>query len=128
VRWRFETVPEARMRELVDCAWASLPAGGSERCVVVLHRQGRDFSERDRRAISALCPHVTALIRNARARRRLPDLTAIADAADDESFRGYVLLRGLEVEHASSVARRILGSWFEDRVSRLPSLLEEWLR
>ena len=128
-RWRFETVPSARMYEVVDCAWVPLPAGGSERGVVALHRQGRDFSERDRRALSALGPHVTALIRNARARRRLADLTAIADAADDESFRGYVLLRGgLEVEHASSVARRILGSWFEDRVNRLPSLLEEWLR
>jgi DNA-binding CsgD family transcriptional regulator len=130
MRWRFETSPTARMLEVVDCAWALIPAGGSERGVVVLSRQERDFSERDRKAMSALGPHITALIRNARARRRLADLTALADAADDDELsRGYVLLRGgLEVEHASSVARRILGAWFEGRVSRLPSLIEEWLR
>ena len=57
------------------------------------------------------------------------DLAAIADAADnEESARGYILLSGkLEVEHASLVARRILTSWFDHPVSRLPSLLEEWL-
>jgi DNA-binding CsgD family transcriptional regulator len=139
MRWRFETAPSARKFEVVDCASATLPAGGSERGVVALFRQGRDFTERDRRALSALGPHITSLIRNAHARRRLADLTAMADAVDgDESSRGYVLLSGgLEVEHASSVARRILGSWFDSRVSRLPSdsrvnrlpsLIEEWLR
>jgi DNA-binding CsgD family transcriptional regulator len=72
---------------------------------------------------------VRALIRNARARRRLADLAAIADAATDESSRGYVLLGGrLQVEHASSAARRILASWFDDGMNRLPMLLEEWLR
>jgi DNA-binding CsgD family transcriptional regulator len=129
MRWRFETAPSARTFEVVDCASATLPASGSERGVVALFRQGRDFSERDRRALGALGPHLTALIRNARARRRLVDLAAIADAADNEdSARGYILLSGkLEVEHASLVARRILTSWFDHPVSRLPSLLEEWL-
>jgi len=129
VRWRFETAPSASTFEVVDCASATLPAGGSERGVFALFRQGRDFSERDRRALGTLGPHLTALIRNARARRRLVDLAAIADAADnDESARGYILLSGkLEVEHASLVARRILSSWFDNPVSRLPSLLEEWL-
>jgi DNA-binding CsgD family transcriptional regulator len=129
MRWRFETAPSARTFEVVDCASATLPASGSERGVVALFRQGRDFSERDRRALGALGPHLTAVIRNARARRRLVDLAAIADAADnEESARGYILLSGkLEVEHASLVARRILTSWFDHPVSRLPSLLEEWL-
>src|SRR5262245_26022477 len=129
-RWRFETAPSARPFEVVDCASETLPAGGSERGVVSLCRQGRDFGERDRRAIGALGPHLTALIRNARARRRLADLAAIADAVhNDESARGFILLSGkLEVEHASLVARRILSSWFDHPVSRLPSLLEEWMR
>ena len=129
VRWRFETSPSAGTFEVVDCASATLPASGSERGVVFLFRQGRDFGERDRRALNALGPHLTALIRNARARRRLEDLAAIADAVDDEEpARGYILLSGkLEVEHASHVARRILTSWFDHPVSRLPSLLEEWL-
>jgi DNA-binding CsgD family transcriptional regulator len=129
-RWGFERAPWTKTFEVVDSAQATLPAGGSQRGVVALFRQGRDFNERDRRALSALGPHLTALIRNARARRRLAGLTALADAADnDELSRGYVLLRGgLEVEHASSAARRILGSWFEAPVSRLPSLIEEWLR
>src|SRR5262245_26710476 len=129
IRWRFETTLSARAFEVVDGASATLPAGGSERGVVNLFRQGRDFNERDRLALGALGPHLTAVIRNARARRRLEDLAAIADAADsDESARGYVLLSGkLEVEHASLAARRILSSWFDHRVSRLPSLLEEWL-
>ena len=117
------------MFEVVDSAQATLPAGGSERGVICLFRQRRDFSERDRRALSALVPHFTALIRNARARRRLVDLAAIAEAADnDEPARGYILLSGrLEVEHASLVARRILSSWFDHPVSRLPSQLEDWL-
>jgi len=127
-RWGFERAPWTKTFEVVDSVQATLPAGGSQRGVVALFRQGRDFNERDRRALSALVPHLTALIRNARARRRLVDLAAIADATDnDESARGYILLSGrLEVEHASLGARRILSSWFDHPVSRLPSLLEEW--
>jgi len=130
IRWRFETTLSAKTFELVDGASATLPASGSERGVVNLFRQGRDFSEHDRRAFGALGPHLTALIRNARTRRRLADLAAIADAAgNDESARGFLLLNGkLEVEHASLAARRILSSWFDHPVSRLPSLLEEWMR
>ena len=129
-RWGFERAPWTKTFEVVDSAQATLPAGGSERGVIALFRQRRDFGERDRRALGALGPHLTALIRSARARRRLVDLTAIADAAEDvELSRGYVLLRrGLEVEHASLAARRILGCWFEAPVSRLPTLIEEWLR
>ena len=129
-RWGFERAPWTKTFEVVDSAQATLPAGGSQRGVIALFRQGRDFGESDRRALGALGPHLTALIRNARARQRLVDLAAIADAAeDDELSRGYVLLRrGLEVEHASLAARRILGCWFEAPVSRLPTLIEEWLR
>jgi DNA-binding CsgD family transcriptional regulator len=128
-RWEFERAPWAKVYEVVDSAQVTLPAGGSQRGVVALFRQGRDFDERDRRALNALGPHLAALIRNARARRRLEDLAAIANAADnDESARGYILLSGrLEVEHASLGARRILSSWFDHPVSRLPALLEEWL-
>jgi len=128
-RWGFERAPWTKTFEVVDSAQATLPAGGSQRGVIALFRQGRDFTERDRRALSALGPHLTALIRNARARQRLVDLVAIADAADnDESARGYILLGSrLEVEHASLAARRILSSWFDHPVSRLPPLLEEWL-
>jgi len=128
-RWGFERAPWTKTFEVVDSAQATLPAGGSQRGVIALFRQGRDFNERDRRALGALGPHLTALIRNARARRRLVDLAAIAGANDnDESARGYILLSGtLDVEHASLGARRILSSWFDHPVSRLPSLLEEWL-
>jgi DNA-binding CsgD family transcriptional regulator len=128
-RSRFEGIPWARTFEVVDCACTTVPAGGSERSAVALFRQGRDFSERDRRVLGALNPHVRALIRNARLRRRLADLAAVADTAPDDSSRGYVLLGGrLEVEHASSAARRILASWFDYETNRLPMLLEEWLR
>src|SRR5262245_52143701 len=84
MRWRFETAPSARTFEVVDCASATLPAGGLERGVVSLFRQGCDFGERDRRALGALGPHLTALIRNARARRRLADLAAIADEVHND--------------------------------------------
>ena len=49
-----ETAPWTRTWEVVDCAWAILPAGGSERGAVGLFRQGNDFSEHDRKAMSAL--------------------------------------------------------------------------
>jgi DNA-binding CsgD family transcriptional regulator len=127
-RWRFDLWPWAKPLEMVDCTWSSFPAGGSQLGVVGLHRQGRDFGERDRKAFSALVLHVTPLIRNACARRRLADLTAVTEAADESSL-GYVLLSGgLEVEHASSAAHQILGSWFDEPVGRLPALVEDWLR
>jgi DNA-binding CsgD family transcriptional regulator len=129
-RWQFEGMPPwVQTREIVDCACMTAPAGGSERGAVALFRQERDFTERDRWVLAALSPHVRALIQNARARRRLVDLSAVVDAEPDEPSRGYVLLGGrLEVEHASSAARRILASWFDNELNRLPMLIEEWLR
>jgi DNA-binding CsgD family transcriptional regulator len=128
-RWRFEARPWTRTYEVVDCAWTSFAVNGRERGKVVLHRQGRDFTERDRRALGALRPHVAALIRNARARRRLADLTTAVDAADGDSPRGVLILGGnLRIEHASSAGRRILDAWFGETARRLPARVEDWLR
>jgi DNA-binding CsgD family transcriptional regulator len=128
-RWRLETTPWARSYEVVDCAFTLTPITGSERAAIILHRQGRDFTAADRRALSALRPHVAAIARDARARRRLADFTAATDAAGDEPSRGFTLLdTRLRIDHASPAARRILAAWFDGPPTRLPSLVVDWLR
>src|SRR5215218_6179757 len=53
VRRRFEVAPSARFYETVDSAWMLFSVGPFEQCVLALHRQERDFTERDRRKLTA---------------------------------------------------------------------------
>lgn len=128
VRRRFEVTSWASAFGVVDCAWTLFGAGPFEECALLLHRQERDFTERDRESLIALRPHVHALIRGARARRRFADLLAAIDAGDEDEPHGLLLLgTGLEIEHASRGARRIVEHWFGGLDGRLPTQLEEWL-
>jgi DNA-binding CsgD family transcriptional regulator len=129
VRRRFDMTAWARTFEVIDCAVMSLEIEASERGRLILHSQGRDYTDRDRHALGALRPHVEGFIRNARARRRLADLLAVADSGDDEARSGFVLIGpSLGVEHASPAARRMLRYWFDDAAEPLPRLIEDWLR
>ena len=128
VRWRYESAPFAKAAELVDCAWTVIPVTRHKSAMLNFHRQGRDFTERDRRFVEALRPHVVALIRAAAARRRLADLISAVDAVDENEPEGFVLLgAGITIEHASPSARRLLRRWHGEN-GRLPGIVEDWLR
>ena len=128
-RRRFETMFFARAFEIVDCAWTLFELGPCERAMLTLHRQGRDFTERDRRRVQLVRPHVSALIRHARGRRRLAELMSAVASMDDREPRGFLLLGGsFQIEHASPAARRLVKSWFGGLDSRLPPLVEDWVR
>jgi len=128
-RWRYESAPFARAAEVVDCAWTVIPVTPRKSAMLNFHRQGRDFTERDRRFVEALRPHVVALIRAADARRRLADLMSAVDAVDEDHPHGFVLLgTGNEIEHASPSARVLLQRWLDAENGRLPGIVDEWLR
>ena len=127
-RDRYESAPFAEAFEVIDCAWTVIATGGREGAMVCLHRQERDFTERDRRSLAVLRPHVAALVRNARARRRLADLVAAVDMAGSGEPQGFVLLAdNREIEHASPSARLLIRRWFDERPLRLPALVHDWL-
>ncbi|HYK06951.1 MAG TPA: helix-turn-helix transcriptional regulator [Gaiellaceae bacterium] len=127
-RDRYESAPFAELFEVVDCAWTVIETGGHEGAMVCLHRQERDFTERDRRSLAVLRPHVAGLIRNARTRRRLADLMAAVDMAGTGEPQGFVLLAdNREIEHASPSARLLIRRWFDERTLRLPEPVHDWL-
>jgi DNA-binding CsgD family transcriptional regulator len=126
-RLRFETASWAGEFGVIDCLYRVFRLGPFDFASLVLHRQDRDFTERDRRMLIALSPHVSALICNSRASRRLADLIEAVDA-DEHDRRGFLLLgRGKAIEHASPAGRRMIGEWFDGPAGRLPLPLEDWL-
>ena len=128
-RWRYEGASFASAFDVVDCAWTVIDSGPGKAGMLSLHRQGRDFTERDRLCVGALRPHISALVRNAHARRRLADLMAAVDSADAREPQGFLLLSsGDEIDHASPSARHLLSRWFDGLDSRLPTAVGDWLR
>ncbi len=128
VRRRFEAIPWASLVGVVDGLGTSFGPGSSDRSILALHSQDRDFTERDRAKVIALRPHVSALIRDARARRHVASLLAAMELHGEDEPYGLLLLDGhLETEYASAAARRIVRSWFGELRGRLPSRLEDWL-
>jgi DNA-binding CsgD family transcriptional regulator len=127
VRRRYETAPFAQAMELLDCAWTVIPLTPRKGAMLNFHRQGRDFSERERCIVQALRPHVVALVRAADARRRLHELSSAVDTAEDGD--GFVLLgTGGEMEYVSPPARALLRRWLGCDDGRLPDLVADWLR
>jgi DNA-binding CsgD family transcriptional regulator len=89
---------------------------------------GCDFTERDRRILDALQPHLANLWRAARTRRRLAAAMDSLEHASELDARGVVLLgRSGVIEFASAPARRLLRGYFghvsEDE---LPTALTDW--
>jgi DNA-binding CsgD family transcriptional regulator len=126
-RRRFEAIPWAHVFEVVDCA-AVCVGSGVDRALLVLHSQERDFTERDRRKLGELHPHVHALIDGARARKRLASLTGATEAQDEFDADGFLLFDSrLEIEQASPAALRMLRTWFGGTDKRMPSLIGDWL-
>jgi DNA-binding CsgD family transcriptional regulator len=128
-RRRFESAPWASYYGVVDRLFIRMRPADNFAGVVILGRHERDFTARDRLIGYALRPHVVALVRQARGRRRLAVLKAAADSADEGDRRGFVILgRGDLIEYASPPAKRLLAAWFGNGLGdRLPSCIGDWL-
>jgi DNA-binding CsgD family transcriptional regulator len=126
-RQRYEAIPWARPFEIVDCAAISI-GSGSDRGLLILHAQERDFTGDDRRKLRALYPHVHALIREARARKRLASLIRAIEAQEESDACGFLLFDSkLEIEQGSPAALRMLRAWFGEIDGRVPSRIGDWL-
>lgn len=126
-RRQFEAIPWTHIFVIVDCAAIGV-GSGVERARLVFHSQERDFTERDRRKLRALHPYVYALIREARARKRLAGLIRAIEAQDESAAEGLLLFdRRLKIEQASPAGLRMLRTWFGETEGRLPGLIGDWL-
>jgi DNA-binding CsgD family transcriptional regulator len=122
---RRREIYEHRFRDLPYELTVGLPAPPWHTKVFLFHRRSRDFQERDRIVLDLLRPHFVHLWENAKARRLAAALAAGADV-DGELV---VLDSALAIEFATTPARRLLAGYFDDaRRTRLPTLVQDWLR
>jgi DNA-binding CsgD family transcriptional regulator len=92
---------------------------------------GRDFTERDRRILDVLQPHLAHLWRAAQVRRQLRAALASLDESTDQDAAGVLLLSpgGAHVEFASPSARRLLREFFGEHAdSQSPDALFGWVQ
>jgi DNA-binding CsgD family transcriptional regulator len=92
-------------------------------------RSGRDFTERDRRVLDVLQPHLARLWRSAQVRRRLRAALASLDESSDQDSPGVLLLApgGGHVEFASPAARRLLEEFLGEQLNdQTPETLFAW--
>ncbi len=90
---------------------------------------GRDFTERDRRVLDLLQPHLARLWRAAQVRRRLGAALATLDELPDQDSPGVLLLGpdGAHVDFASPTARRLLEEFFGEQPNgQTPHALFAW--
>jgi DNA-binding CsgD family transcriptional regulator len=91
----------------------------------LLHRERRDFSERDRALLDLLSPHLAHLDANANT-RSLAAALAVGAQAEGELI---VLDAADAIEFATARALQLLNLYCEvGRSGRLPTLIEDWLR
>jgi DNA-binding CsgD family transcriptional regulator len=125
-RRRYEPVSWAWFFEVVDGLHVRVRLDSDAVTGLLLHRQERDFTLRDRLLASSLRPHAIALARRARERRSLAALRAAVDSSAESDSRGVVLMgSGDAIEYASPAARRLLAEWFGEAGSRLPAALSD---
>jgi len=92
-------------------------------------RPGRgDFTERDRRVLDLLQPHLGRLWHAARVRRQLRAALETLEGESEQDVRAVVLVgHGGLIEFASPAARRLLREYFGDqRQSEIPASLSDW--
>jgi DNA-binding CsgD family transcriptional regulator len=90
---------------------------------------GRDFTERDRRVLDLLQPHVARLWRAAQVRRQLRAALASLDESADQDLPGVLLLApgGAHIEFASPAARHLLEEFFDEQPGgQTPDALFAW--
>ena len=103
---------------------AGLPAPPTHTKVLLLSRQRRDFTERERLLLEVLRPHFASLYAAARNRRVLAALEASREAADDLVVLGRHCTVDFVGRNARERLRRYFGSEPEPRV---PEVVRDWL-
>jgi DNA-binding CsgD family transcriptional regulator len=90
---------------------------------------GSDFTERDRRVLDLLQPHLGRLWRAARTRRQLRAALESLEVASDQDARGVMLVApGGLMEFASPAAKRFLDDYFgENGRAEVPAEVADWL-
>ena len=100
-----------------------LPTTPPMEVTIGLHRVRGDFSERERRLLNVLRPHLIQAYRNAEA-------AMLLQTADDRNRRGIVLLGpSVRVHQINDAGKRLIARHFGKLSrSRLPGELERWVR
>ena len=86
---------------------------------------GRDYTERDRKILDVLRPHLARIYETAHVRRAAREALALLDRTDAPVV---VLERADQVAYATPEARRLLATYFRGSNGRLPREIAEWLR
>jgi DNA-binding CsgD family transcriptional regulator len=85
---------------------------------------GRDYTERDRKILNLLRPHLERIYETAQVRRAAREALALLDRTDAPIV---VLERADQVAYASPEAQRLLATYFRASNGRLPREIAEWL-
>ena len=86
---------------------------------------GRDYTERDRKILNLLRPHLARIYEATRVRRTAREALALLGRTDAPIV---VLERADRVAYASPEAQRLLAAYFRGSGGRLPQEVAEWLR
>ena len=115
--------PLGLTRELaVQLSWG--PVGSS--CCAALHRDGSDFSERDRLALALVAPHLRAARARIAARVSLDRRLALLEHGIEDMRGALVVGSGGHLIVAGPHARDLLKRWFDTGAHALPGDLADW--
>src|SRR6187402_1296682 len=85
---------------------------------------GRDYTERDRKILDLLRPHLARIYETAHVRRAAREALALLDRTDAPIV---VLERADQVAYATPEAQRLLATYFHGSEGRLPPQIAEWI-
>jgi DNA-binding CsgD family transcriptional regulator len=109
-----------------------LPVSPSNTLTLTVLRNRKDFTERDRRLLSALRPHLLAACRNALAFTHLDLARMVAGSPSERLGMGVIVLdMDGKIQLMGSQARTLLAMYFGVRPQQhelLPEEVERWLR
>ena len=110
----------------------ALPAQPSIVLGIALNRDRPNFSERDRRLLDLVRPHLAQAYRNAELRGRLADMLLLLEGLLQESDRAIVLVdKFRRVTQATHEVGRLFSEYFAATVnlgSGLPTAIDDWIK
>ncbi|MBU6410624.1 MAG: helix-turn-helix transcriptional regulator [Verrucomicrobia bacterium] len=107
-----------------------LPGHESPHICLMLNRQRRDFSERDRQMLSLLSPHLRQAHSNAMALAKAePPSLPLRDGTPELNWEVVTLSQNGQPQSLSSRAAEWLGRYFDGERARVwPETLRQWIR